>query len=106
VIAGSYDERFARLRAAHRTEAGVSVVAPVRFNRIEIDPFAAAARVLPGGFRDPRECSIRTEAAPYLSRRRAVGTHIGTWPHLALPGLAWYRSLRRTMVVAIGDSHG
>lgn len=84
----------------------VSAVAPVRFNRIEIDPTGVAARLFPDGFWDPRECFIRTEAAPCLSRRRAVQVHIGSWPHLALPGLAWYRSLLRTMVVAVGNSHG
>ena len=103
---GRRDERFTCLRAAHRAEGGVSAVAPVRFNRIEIDPSGVAARLLPDGVRDPRECSIRTEAARCLSRRRAVRVHIGSWPHLALHGLAWYRSLLRTMVVAVGNSYG
>jgi hypothetical protein len=87
--AGRRDERFTCLRAAHRTEAGVSAVAPVRFKRIEIDPTGGAARLFPDGFCDPRECTIRTEAAPRLSRRRAVQVHIGSWPTaVAALGLA------------------
>lgn len=36
----------------------MSVVASVGFNRIETDPFPAAAWAPPAGVRDPRECSV------------------------------------------------
>jgi hypothetical protein len=97
--AGRRDERFTCFRVAHTADVWVSVVAPVRFNRIEIDPSGVAVRLFPDGFRHRQERSIRTEATPYLPKHRAVRAQTGTWPHLASPGLTWYRSLRQGLAV-------